>query len=51
MTVTYELPPEVTALLARFAAASKTGQLQLDIKDGKIVAWKLTESGRVDKRS
>lgn len=50
MTATAELPPQVARKLAEFCAEQKTGTLQLDIINGKIEAWKLTESGRVDKR-
>lgn len=44
------LPEEIDARLAEFLKAGRTGNVLLDIKDGRIVAWKVTESGRVDTR-
>lgn len=44
-----ELPVTVAMKLAEFCAGAKTGQLQLDIVNGQIVAYKLTEAGRVDR--
>lgn len=41
------IPPEVAAKLADFLAARKTGKVELDIKDGKISNYRLTESGSV----
>lgn len=43
------LPPRIARLLAEFCQASKTGNLQIDIKDGNIVSFKLTEIGTVDR--
>jgi len=45
---TYELPSEIAARLAEFCGAKKTGTLQLDVKDGRIIVWRITEAGRVD---
>lgn len=50
VAATAELPPQVAWRLAEFCDAAKTGTLQLDIKDGHVVGYKLTESGRVDVR-
>lgn len=44
------LPPQIANRLAEFCAGTKTGTLQIDIKDGRVISWKLTESGRIDKR-
>jgi len=49
MTSISELPAQVARRLSEFCTATKTGTLQLDIKDGNVVGWRLTESGRVDK--
>lgn len=48
-TLTCELPPEVARRLAEFCYAAKTGSLNLDIKGGRIVGFKLTEAGRIDR--
>ena len=48
---TVQLPAPVTIRLAQFCEAKQTGTLQLDIKDGRVVGWKLTESGRVERCS
>lgn len=45
-----DLPAPIARRLAEFAAARKTGTLQLDLKDGRVVSWRITESGRVDSR-
>lgn len=41
------LPAIVTRKVADFLAAGTTGQIILDVKDGRILAYKLTEAGRV----
>lgn len=41
------LPAMVTQKIAAFLQAGTTGQIVLDCKDGKVLAFKLTESGRV----
>lgn len=43
------LPQNVTQKLAEFCAAGKSGSLQLDIKEGRIIIGKLTETLHVDK--
>lgn len=45
---TSELPSPVARRLSEFCEGAKTGTLQLDIKDGRVIGWRLTESGRVD---
>jgi hypothetical protein len=53
-TVTTIRPPAVVPLptvvrekIADFLEAGNTGQIVLDIKEGRVLAYKLTESGRV----
>ena len=41
------LPPVVVRKVAAFLAAGKTGTVELNVKEGRILAYKLTESGRV----
>lgn len=41
------LPTVVLSKIATFLAAGTTGQIVLDVKEGRILAYKLTESGRV----
>ena len=41
------IPAEVWERIREFLGASKTGSVTLDVKDGKVLAWKLTEAGRV----
>jgi hypothetical protein len=41
------LPVVVLSKIATFLAAGTTGQIVLDVKEGRILAYKLTESGRV----
>lgn len=43
------LPPQVARLLAEFCEAGKSGSIQLDVKNGRIVSFKFTETGYVDK--
>jgi len=41
------VPKEVLTRMLTFLEAGKTGSIVLDIKEGQILAWKITESGRV----
>ena len=41
------MPLELTTKLREFLAQGKTGNVVLDIKDGRILSWKLTEYGRL----
>ena len=41
------LPALVQQKIAAFLAAGHTGQIVLDVKEGRVLAYKLTESGRV----
>lgn len=49
MTATVDLPPQVARLLNDFCSAAKSGVVQLDIKNGRVVSFKVTETGYVDK--
>jgi len=42
------LPEQVQEKLVVFLREGKTGNVTLDIKDGRILAWKITEAGRID---
>lgn len=44
------VPPEIAAKLREFLAAGKTGNVVLDIKEGRILSWKVTEYGRLGDR-
>lgn len=41
------IPTEVWNKLLAFCDEQKTGSLHLDIKEGRILAWNLAETGRV----
>lgn len=41
------VPPEVRRRIARFLAAGGTGTIELNVKDGRVLAGKITESFRV----
>lgn len=41
------IPPDLWERIKAFCASGKTGQIVLDAKEGRILAWKITESGRV----
>ena len=41
------LPDVVARKVAEFLAAGTTGQIVLDVKEGRVLAYKLTEAGRV----
>ena len=45
-----DLPAPIARRLAEFAAARKTGRFELDVKDGRVIGWRIVESGRVDSR-
>lgn len=50
MTVAVEMVPrEVQQKIITFLQAGKTGNITLDVKEGRVLAWKITEAGRVDK--
>lgn len=42
-----EIPPDVRRKIALFLAAGLTGQIVLDIKEGRILGYRMTECGRV----
>ena len=39
--LTLDLPPESRAALARFLSKGRTGNVQLNVKDGKILGAKI----------
>lgn len=41
------IPLEIAIKLRDFLASGKTGNVRLDIKDGRILAWQITENGRL----
>lgn len=41
------MPVEIGLKLREFLAAGKTGNVVLDIKEGRILSWKVTEYGRL----
>ena len=40
------VPVELAEKLREFLSAGKTGNITLNVKDGRIVGWQLTEFGR-----
>lgn len=45
-TVVSLLPRKLEERMAEFLADGRTGTVELNVKDGQILAWKVTESGR-----
>lgn len=43
------IPQFVLDRILSFLAAGLTGQVVLDIKQGRVLAYKITEAGRVDR--
>jgi|TARA_Y100000310_G_scaffold247132_1_gene252661 hypothetical protein len=41
-----EIPAKCLERIRAFLLAGLTGNIQLDVKDGKILAWKITEYER-----
>lgn len=41
------LPNGLAQKIRLFLEQGKTGQIVLDIKEGHILAWKITEAGRI----
>jgi hypothetical protein len=44
-----QIPPEAFERIKAFLMAGKTGNIQLDVKQGQVLSWKVTEHGRVAK--
>lgn len=44
-----EIPLPIVQRLAEFCGAAKSGNVQLDIVNGQVTGFKLTESMRFDK--
>lgn len=42
------LPASLWTKIAAFLQDGRTGQIVLDVKDGQVLAYKLTEAGRCD---
>lgn len=45
------MPPQLWEKVRALLAAGATGRVELDVKDGKILAYKITEHGRCDGRA
>ena len=43
------IPLAALALLQRFLETGAAGTLMLDVKDGKVIGWRLRESRRLDR--
>jgi len=41
------IPSDVWEKIKDFCTQKKTGQVVLDVKDGNVLGWKITEAGRV----
>ena len=44
------IPAEFWRRLEAYLQAGNHGNVTLNIKDGKVISWQLTEIGRIDKR-
>mgnify|MGYP003144232001 CR=1 FL=1 len=51
MTTTIAVPSELLDKIREFLYADKTGNVTMDIKEGRILSWKITEHGRVQARN
>lgn len=47
MTMTLDIPHELMAKIREFMLANKTGNVTLDVKEGQVLSWKITEHGRL----
>jgi len=47
MITTVGLPEILLSRLRQFLEAGHTGNVVLDIKDGRVLSWKVTEFGRI----
>lgn len=47
MITTVEIPVELMVKIREFLLASKTGNITLSIKDGKVMSWKVEEHCRL----
>lgn len=41
------IPDEIIRLMTEFMGRAKTGKLELDIVEGKIAGYRITEAGRI----
>lgn len=46
-SVASPLPANVEHRLLEFLSAGKTGSLTVEIRNGRVLGWKITESGRI----
>ena len=46
---TIDIPPDLLDAIRQYMAAGKHGNITLNVKNGQIVSWSLTEIGRIDK--
>jgi ribosomal protein S18 len=51
VTTTVVVPPELLDKIREFLSSDKTGNVTMDIKEGRILSWKITEHGRVQARN
>ena len=42
-----QLPPVVQRKIATFLAAGNTGKITLNVKEGRVLAYEITDTGRV----
>ena len=49
MAQQYQIPKTVAQKIWDFLEAGKTGSVTLNITNGKIAAWEIRETGRIDK--
>ena len=45
------VPPELLDKIREFLSSDKTGNVTMDIKEGRILSWKITKHGRVQARN
>ena len=41
------IPPQLWTRIREFVAARRTGNIRLDVKEGSVLAWQITETGRI----
>ena len=46
-----DIPPALYEAIQGFLHSEKHGNITLNIKQGKIISWAITEVGRIDKTS
>jgi hypothetical protein len=43
------IPAAAQEKIRAFLLAQKTGNISLDVKEGAVMAWKITEHGRIER--